>query len=56
MYHFRLKWLWSVIMGNWECSAFRQVGIPPSRGQHLALTKQFSLVGIPLVGVLACTR
>jgi len=42
----------------WHCarSAFCPVGIPPSRGRHSALTRQFSLVGIPPVGIRACTR
>jgi len=29
-------------------SALHPVGIPPNRGRHSALTRQFSLVGIPL--------
>jgi len=45
--------------GNiWHCArlAFRPVGIPPSHGRHLAFTRQFSLVGIPPVGIRACTK
>jgi len=37
-------------------SALRPVGIPPSHGRHLALTRQFSLVGILPVGIWAHTR
>ena len=37
-------------------SALRPVGIPPRHGRHSALTRQFSLVGIPPVGIRARTR
>ena len=37
-------------------SALHAVGIPPSRGRHSALTRQFSLVGIPPVGIRARTH
>jgi len=36
-------------------SALHPVGIPPSHGRHSALTRQFSLVGIPPVGIRART-
>jgi len=36
-------------------SALRPVGIPPSHGRHSALRRQFSLVGIPPVGIRAST-
>jgi len=36
-------------------SALRPVGIPPILGRHSALTRQFSLVGIPPVGIRART-
>jgi len=36
-------------------SALRPVGIPPSRGRHSALTRQFLVVGIPPVGIRART-